>query len=179
MELSAHCGGEWGWSCRVGAGCHQCGDIHQRPGWCWAGAETLASAYDIAHRYETTRQTAQTVTQLMYSGAVSATEWITRVTTVCENDNMLCYRESERAVMRHICTPERAQKPFKQWQPKKTDWPKRRDLGQVVCHNCSDIGYFQRNCPSPHHPKQPAVNFTLAPAQAPDTVVVSAKNFPA
>ena len=133
---------------------------------------TLARAYDIARRYEATRRAARTVTQLMRSGATGSAEQRTRAATVRESDELLCYEGA--AVWRNN-PREREPQPLRQWRPRKTDSPKKMDLGEVVCHNCSGVGHFQRNCPSPRRPKQHAANVTHAPAQSPEKVTVSTR----
>ena len=135
---------------------------------------TLARAYNIAHRYETTRRAARAVTQLMRAGPP---ERRTRAATVRENANMLCYEEQENVAATPIDPPQRAPKFHQQWRPKKNNRQQNKwDMGEVVCHNCSGTGHFQKSCPSPRRPKQHTVSVAMTPASDPSTVIVCTKS---
>uniref|UniRef100_A0A3B4WDD1 Gypsy retrotransposon integrase-like protein 1 n=2 Tax=Seriola lalandi dorsalis TaxID=1841481 RepID=A0A3B4WDD1_SERLL len=136
---------------------------------------TLAGAYDIAHRYETTRRAAKVVTQLMRAGVHSSTERRARAAVVRDNANTLQREELERTAMSRAAPPERVQKSPRQWRPQRNNGQGKKDWRELVCHKCSGIGHIQRNCPSPHWPRQPVV--TAKPTPTPDlgTVVIGAK----
>ncbi len=136
---------------------------------------TLAGAYDIAHRYETTRRAAKVVTQLMRAGVHGSAERRARAAVVRENADMSQQEEPEKTVMSHAAPPERVQKSPPQWWPKRNNGQGKRDYRELVCHNCSGIGHIQRNCPSPHYPKQQAVSAKPTPASDPGTVVICTK----
>ena len=75
---------------------------------------TLAQTYEVAHRYETTKRAANSVTQLMQSG-VRTTEWRARAATLRE-----CIDHSEDEDESWTTPPvERSLKPpkssFKHW----------------------------------------------------------------
>ncbi|KAJ8369381.1 hypothetical protein SKAU_G00094090 [Synaphobranchus kaupii] len=123
--------------------------LEQRP-------HTLAQAYDIARRYETTKRAASYVTSLMHSGAHNMAE-----------------RRPRAAVIREGAKEEQAETaaafPAARWKPKPSGpsphlqhavpnpnyTPHKRggckDIKweEIRCHNCSGLGHIKRNCPSP------------------------------
>ncbi|GLD71800.1 uncharacterized protein AKAME5_002312400 [Lates japonicus] len=132
---------------------------------------TLASAYDIAHRYETTKRAAKTVTRLMQAGTLSAVERRTRTATVHESTS----REPTGLAVRLVSALEGEPKPHQRWQPKGNDGQAKRSFRELVCHNCSGFGFIQQNCPSPHSPRPHNKSAAPTATQSPGTVVIRTK----
>lgn len=108
---------------------------------------TLCRAYDIAHRYETTRRTAASVTQLMQS-ATRPMERRARAAAVRECPEP-SESEGEGSVSPHS---DQRQKTFRmESKPRQLRFNKRGKINweEIVCHNCQGIGHMRRNCPSP------------------------------
>ncbi|KAK3552131.1 hypothetical protein QTP86_001505 [Hemibagrus guttatus] len=107
---------------------------------------TLARAYEIAHRYETTRQTAASVTQLMQSA--TRTERRARAAALRE-----CPEQSESDENSSVLsTPKHRQKHLKsEFKPRSPQFHKRGKIKweEIVCHNCHGISHMRWNCPSP------------------------------
>ncbi|XP_062374552.1 uncharacterized protein LOC134062534 isoform X1 [Sardina pilchardus] len=106
---------------------------------------TLAQAYDIARRYETTKRAASHVTSLTQAGARGLSERKPCTAVVREGDER---REMDivRAVPEVSFTPtaggrQRASAPPR--GNKDIKWE------EIRCHNCTGIGHMKRNCPSP------------------------------
>ncbi|CAI5674954.1 unnamed protein product [Oreochromis niloticus] len=112
---------------------------------------TLARAYEIAHRFETTKRAARAVTQLMQPGARVSAAQGARAAAVRENVHMLSYEP-----------PERAQRPYQRGRQGWSTFNK-SSRKEAVCHNCSGIGHLQRNCPSPRSPAQKPVKAARDP----------------
>ncbi|CAI5671940.1 unnamed protein product [Oreochromis niloticus] len=119
---------------------------------------TLARAYEIAHRFETTKRAARAVTQLMQPGARVSAAQGARTAALWENVHMLSYEP-----------PERAQRPYQRGRQSWSTFNK-SSRKEAVCHNCSGIGHLQRNCPSPRSPAQKPVKAARGPAPDPGTV---------
>lgn len=109
--------------------------LEQRP-------RTIAQAYDIAHRYETTKRAALHVTNLMHSGARCIPEWRSRAAVIRQGP------EEEEVETTATLLVAR-------WKPS-PNHPPRRNQGrkgikweEIRCHNCSGLGHMRRNCPSP------------------------------
>ncbi|CAI5682172.1 unnamed protein product [Oreochromis niloticus] len=119
---------------------------------------TLARAYEIAHRFETTKRAARAVTQLMQPGARVSAAQGARTAALRENVHMLSYEP-----------PERAQRPYQRGRQSWSTFNK-SSRKEAVCHNCSGIGHLQRNCPSPRSPAQKPVKAARGPAPDPGTV---------
>ncbi|KAL0202037.1 hypothetical protein M9458_000055, partial [Cirrhinus mrigala] len=108
---------------------------------------TLARTYEIAHRYETTRRTATSVTQLMQS-AVRPMERKTRAAAVHECPDQSGSDEESPLPSNHDWRKKNSKAEFKHRLQKfnkrnKVNWE------EIVCHNCQGIGHMRRNCPSP------------------------------
>ncbi|KAL0162302.1 hypothetical protein M9458_041698, partial [Cirrhinus mrigala] len=108
---------------------------------------TLARAYEIAHRYETTRRTATSVTQLMQS-AVRPMERKTRAAAVRECPDQSGSDEESSVPSNHEWRQKNSKAEFKHRLQKfnkrnKVNWE------EIVCHNCQGIGHMWRNCLSP------------------------------
>ncbi|RXN37980.1 Retrovirus-related Pol poly from transposon [Labeo rohita] len=100
---------------------------------------TLARAYEIAHRYETTRRTATSVTQLMQS-AVRPMERKTRAAAVRECPDQSGSDEESSVPSNHEWRKKNSKAEFKNRLQKfnkrnKVNWE------EIVCHNCQGIGH--------------------------------------
>eukprot|EP00064_Thunnus_orientalis_P013363 superscaffoldBa00002165_g13402 len=106
---------------------------------------TLAQAYDIARRHETTKQAVSRVTSLMQSVAYNTPERRSRAAMVREGT------EGEEAET-VVATPAVSYKP-KTLDFHRTSTPQKssKDIKweDIRCHKCSGIGHMKRNCPSP------------------------------
>lgn len=112
--------------------------LEQRP-------HTLAQAYDIARRHETTKRAASYVTSLMHTGACSMTEWRPRAAVVREGAEV---EEPETAAAPPVASWNPQPQPHGPNQtPRK--WRGRSNIKWEVvrCHNCSGLGHMRRNCP--------------------------------
>lgn len=102
---------------------------------------TLVCAYEIAHRYETTCQTAASVTQLMQSA--TRTERRARAAALRE-----CPEQSESDEKRSVSsTPKHRQKHLKsEFKPRSLQFHKRGKIKweEIVCHNCHGIGHMRQ-----------------------------------
>lgn len=139
---------------------------------------TLAKAYDVARRYEATRQAARVVTQLMLTGSPGSTRQRARAVTVQGTANPMAREQSEEAMIRPADTAGGAPSPSKQVRPRKGP-VNRVGREDVICHNCSGVGHLQRDCPSPRQARQfPSAltppNVSIQSLE-PETVVAYAK----
>lgn len=106
---------------------------------------TLAQAYDIARRYETTKRAASHVTSLTHAGVHGLSERKPRTAVVREG-----VERGEAEVVG--TTPAMG---FKQTVPERqrmlASWRGYKDIKweEIRCHNCTGIGHMKRNCPSP------------------------------
>ncbi len=101
---------------------------------------TLARAYEIAHRYETTRRTATSVTQLMQS-AIRPMERRTRAAAVRECPDQSGSDEESSVPS----TPEWRQRNSKaEFKPRLQKFNKKNKINweEIVCHNCRGIGHM-------------------------------------
>ncbi len=130
---------------------------------------TLARAYEIAHRYETTRRTATSVTQLMQS-AIRPMERRTRAAAVRECPDQ-SGSDKESSVP---STPERRQRNSKaEFKPRPQKFNKKNKINweEIVCHNCQGIGHMRQNYPSPRlnlervTPPLPRLQSSILPPQ--------------
>ncbi|CAI5671880.1 unnamed protein product [Oreochromis niloticus] len=105
---------------------------------------TLACAYDIAHRHETTKRAASYVTSAMQQGARNSAERRPRAAVVREKDKDETVAENAPAASP---SPNRFVPHAPLTTPKNHRNFKR---GGVCCHNCQGWGHVQKLCPSPH-----------------------------
>ncbi|KAL7396302.1 hypothetical protein ABVT39_003859 [Epinephelus coioides] len=131
---------------------------------------TLAGAYEVAHRYETTRRAARAVTQLMQPGQRSSAEGRARAATVREETSVNLCDEPVGVAVASTNPPDRKSRLHQWWQAKKTRNVEMFSM-EIICHNCSGVGHLQRKCPSPRRPKQHTPSVNLTPAPHPGTVV--------
>ncbi|KAL1254816.1 hypothetical protein QQF64_012877 [Cirrhinus molitorella] len=108
---------------------------------------TLARAYEIAHRYETTRRTATSVTQLMQS-AVKPMERRTRAAAVRECPDQSGSDEENSVPSNHAWRQKNSKAAFKP-RPQRFNTRNKINWEEIVCHNCQGIGHMRWNCPSP------------------------------
>ncbi|KAL7373215.1 hypothetical protein ABVT39_001512 [Epinephelus coioides] len=131
---------------------------------------TLARAYEVAHRYETTRRAARADTQLMQPGQRSSAERRARAATVHEETSVMLCDEPVGVAVASANPPDRKSRFHQQWPAKKNRNVEMFST-EIICHNCSGVGHLQRNCPSPRRPKQHTPSVNLTPAPHPSTVV--------
>ncbi len=108
---------------------------------------TLARAYEIAHRYETTRRTATSVTQLMQS-AIRPMERRTRAAAVRECPDKSGSDEESSVPSTPAWRQKNSKAEFRA-RPQKFIKKSKINWEEIVCHNCQGIGHMRRNCPSP------------------------------
>ncbi|XP_028299789.1 uncharacterized protein LOC114461699 [Gouania willdenowi] len=125
---------------------------------------TLAKAYEIAHRYETTRRAARAVTQLMRPGGRGFAAQATRTATVREAANIPVFEQVPGATRFN-----------KQQRPYQNKF-KKTNFNEVICHNCSGVGHLKRNCPSPYRSTRSPGNATFTSTPDPSTVVICTKS---
>ncbi|KAM3623655.1 uncharacterized protein V6R79_013858 [Siganus canaliculatus] len=137
--------------------------LEQRP-------RTLAQAYDIARRHETTKRAAAYVTGLMHSGAHSMTE-----------------RRPRAAVVREVTEARvetAASSPAATWEPRPPNthysprhWRSHKDINrdEVRCHNCSGLGHMKRDCPSPRKATRPRASVTAPDGPEPAVLHLNAR----
>ena len=103
---------------------------------------TLAQAYDIARRYETTKRAASHVTSFTHTGVRGLSEQKPRTAVVREGGDADVVEAAPEASFKST-TPERQRLSASQKGYKDFKWE------EIRCHNCSGIGHMKRNCPSP------------------------------
>uniref|UniRef100_A0AAV2K8I4 RNA-directed DNA polymerase n=1 Tax=Knipowitschia caucasica TaxID=637954 RepID=A0AAV2K8I4_KNICA len=126
---------------------------------------TLAKAYEIAHRHDTTKRAASYVTSIMQPGARNLTERRPRAAVVRESEN----NET-------VTTPAASPSPdrfvphtFGKTQKQHQNFRK----GDIRCHNCNGWGHKQSQCSSP---KRNTKTFTPGTAkERPQTTVLHLK----
>ncbi|XP_053714119.1 uncharacterized protein LOC128755017 [Synchiropus splendidus] len=132
---------------------------------------SLACAYEIAHRFESTRRAAHAVTQLMRSNIHHSVERRTRTAMVRDevnpivSENVLPVNSSNQV--------DWSQRPIKQGQIRRKQGPRRRNMREMICHNCSGSGHSYKNCPSPRR-FQSADGSSYAPVPDGNNVIVQA-----
>ncbi|KAJ3582113.1 hypothetical protein NHX12_015871 [Muraenolepis orangiensis] len=123
--------------------------LEQRP-------QTLAEAYDIARRHETTKQTAFYFTNRMHPGTHNVAERRPRAAVIREaaeeEPTETAATEQETRWRPEPASPSpypphtfsnQTFTPSKQKDRKDINWE------EIHCHNCSGLGHMRRNCPSP------------------------------
>ncbi|XP_036001790.1 uncharacterized protein LOC118565513 [Fundulus heteroclitus] len=137
--------------------------LEQRP-------HTLAQAYDIARRHETTKRAASYVTNLMQSGSRSMAE-----------------RRPRAAVIREGAVTGRAEagsaSPAANWKLESPSfshpphkWKGQKDKSEEIrCHNCSGLGHMKRNCPSPRRTFRAQASTTLPGSPEPAVLHLKAQ----
>ncbi|XDV42613.1 hypothetical protein PO909_011242 [Leuciscus waleckii] len=116
---------------------------------------TLAKAYEIAHRHETTKRAASYVTSIMQPGARNLTERRPRAAVVRERDKNETVTTTTSAVSlspNHF-VPRTSAKTLKQHKNFKK--------GDICCYNCNGWGHKQSQCsykdfPFKHRQRKPA-----------------------
>ncbi|XP_063050302.1 uncharacterized protein LOC134445147 [Engraulis encrasicolus] len=133
--------------------------------------QTLAKAYDIAHRYETTKRAASHVTALMHSGARGPPERKPCTTAMVrervdggETDILTAIPGANSRPVSHE---------FHRAAPRKTF--KNAKWEEIRCHNCSGIGHIQRHCPSPRKTNRPTHQYTNASREGSEPTVLHFK----
>ncbi|XP_061754270.1 uncharacterized protein LOC133551511 isoform X2 [Nerophis ophidion] len=107
--------------------------------------QTLAQAFDIARRYETTKRAASYVAGLMHPGARDIPERRPRAALIregTEEEELEPATAPPSASCKHE-SPSYSHTQYKGRSYKDTKWD------EVRCHNCSGLGHMKRNCPSP------------------------------
>ena len=104
---------------------------------------TLAKAYEIAHRHETTKRAASYVTSIMQPGARNFTDRRPRTAVVRERDK----NENATNTTPAVCfTPNRFTPDMSTQTPKLHETFKKSN---IRCHNCKGWGHKQSQCSSP------------------------------
>ncbi|CAL8343053.1 unnamed protein product [Merluccius merluccius] len=127
---------------------------------------TLAQAYDIARRHETTKRAASYVTSLMQSGARCTSEWRSRAAVVREGIEEL---EVE-TVTASLAASWKPEPPSPNHPPRKGKSHKDIKGEEIRCHNCSGLGLMRRDCPSPRKAFRAKVS-TTPPETSKSTVL--------
>lgn len=131
---------------------------------------SLARAYNIAHRYETTRKAARAVTQMMRP-ALGSRSSAARTALVLEDTSAPTCDQPRCAPV----TPSQHQQGAPKARQPKTG-PNKVTSGEVICHNCSGVGHIQKQCPSPRRPRQQQVSFTPNLSPNNSAVIVCGKS---
>ncbi|XP_078799615.1 uncharacterized protein LOC144990300 [Oryzias latipes] len=136
--------------------------------------KTLAEAYQKAHRFETTRSAARAVTQLMRSGvgARGGTIHGARAAPLREYTS----NQEDGKAQKVVPTPSGQAGRSVRRQAAESRRKKTRE-DELICHNCSGVGHFQKHCPSPRWPMPGPRKANLLPStNGNNTVVIYAKS---
>ncbi|XP_026022288.1 uncharacterized protein LOC113021785 [Astatotilapia calliptera] len=129
---------------------------------------TLACAYEIAHRHETTKRAASYVTSAMQQGARNAAERRPRAAVVREKDR-------DETVAEHAPAASPSPNRFVPHTPSTTPNNHRNfKRSGVRCHNCQGWGHVQKQCPSPHKTTK-ALTLNNSPWDSPKPTVLHLK----
>lgn len=104
---------------------------------------TLARAYEIAHRHETTKRAASYVTSVMQPGAHNLTERRPRAAVVRERD------ENETVAATTLAASPSPNRFVPHTTAKTPKQYKNFKRGDIRCHNCNGWGHKQSQCSSP------------------------------
>ena len=133
--------------------------LEQRP-------QTLAQAFDIAHRYETTKRAASYVAGLMQPGARGMAEHRPRAMVIREGtdeEELKTATASPSAIFKPE-SPSHSHTPYRGKSPRDIKW------NEIRCHNCSGLGHMKRNCPSPSNAAR-ALTSTMSPQSSRSAVL--------
>nr|XP_061825306.1 uncharacterized protein LOC133612154 [Nerophis lumbriciformis] len=128
--------------------------------------QTLAQAFDIARRHETTRRAASYVAGLMHPGARDIAERRPRAALIregSEEDEFGPVTAPPSAGFKHE-SPSYSHTQYKGRSHKDIKWD------EVQCHNCSGLGHMKRNCPSPRKTARAQAS-TMFPQSSKSTVL--------
>ena len=133
--------------------------LEQRP-------QTLAQAFDIAHRYETTKRAASYVAGLMHSGARDIAERRPRAMVIREgtDEEELKTATAPPSAIFKPASSSHSHTPYRGKSPRDIKWD------EIRCHNCSGLGHMKRNCPSPRNATR-ALTSTMSPQSSRSAVL--------